>query len=154
MQRFPSTLSAGLRRELLRAIDPASPDFDPKGLRAFVESILSGLQLPQLDFEAPDVDVAFSGFSGEIKEQSDMQRLRQKLESEVNALNNTLTQRLAATMQDTSRTLDSVAQQLHSQLTARLNEKIARLRTAMLDKENQIQHMHTLIGLIDSVDAA
>ena len=149
----PSTLSAGLRRELLRAIDPASSDFDPKGLRALVESILSGLQLPQLDFEAPDVDVAFSGFSGEIKEHSDMQRLRQKLESEVNALNNALTQRLAATVQDTSRTLDSVAQQLHSQLTARLNEKIARLRTAMLDKENQIQSMHTLMGLIKSAES-
>ena len=147
----PSTLSAGLRRELLRAIDPSRPDFDPQGLRALVESSLGNLKLPELNFETPDVDEAFSGFSGEVKHHGDMQRLREKLGAEVGNLNAMLVNRLSTTVHEASQTLEGIATHLHGMLTARLAKELQRLRDAMADKENQIARMQSLIKAIDTV---
>lgn len=147
----PAALSAGLRRELLRAIDHASPDFDPKGLRALIEASLGSLQLPQLDFEPPDVDNVFSGFSGEVKNHSDMQRLRDQLGGVVKELNSTLVARLSATVSEASQTLDGIAAHLHGRLTARLADELERLRHAMADKARHIARLETLIQTIDTI---
>lgn len=147
----PSTISAGLRRELLRAIDPSSPDFDPKGLRALIENSLGSLQLPTLDFAAPDTESIFAGFSGEVKNQSDMARLREKLASAVNDINANLVQRLNTTVAETSQTLEAIAAVLHQQLTARLVEDIQQLRTAMADKGQHIARMQDLLKAIETV---
>ena len=144
----PSTVSAGLRRELLRAIDPSSADFDPKGLRALVESSLTSLKLPQLDFAEPDLESTFSGFSGEIKDSSDMARLREKLSTEVRQINDTLANRLQQAVTEASQTLESIAGQLHDRLTERLADDIARLRADMADKEKQIARLQELIETI------
>lgn len=147
----PSTVSAGLRRELLRAIDPGSADFDPKSLRVLVESSLTSLKLPQLDFVQPDLVSAFSGFSGEIKDSSDMARLREKLSNEVRQINDTLVSRLQQAVKEASQTLEGIAGQLHERLTERLADEIAHLRADMADKENHIDRLQTLINAIDAI---
>lgn len=144
----PSTVSAGLRRELLRAIDPSSADFDPKGLRALVESSLTSLKLPALDFAEPDLESTFSGFSGEIKDSIDMARLRDKLSTEVRQINDTLVSRLQQAVRETSQTLEGIAGQLHDRLTERLADDIARLRADMADKEKQIARLQKLMTAI------
>lgn len=147
----PSTVSAGLRRELLRAIDPSSADFDPKSLRVLVESSLTSLKLPQLDFAEPDLESTFSGFSGEIKDSSDMTRLREKLSTEVRQINDTLVSRLQQAVKEASQTLEGIAGQLHDRLTERLADEIAHLRADMADKE---KHIARLQGLITAIAAA
>lgn len=147
----PSTISAGLRRELLRVIDPSSPDFDPKGLRALIESSLGKLQLPVLNLAVPDTDRAFAGFSGEVNNESDMVRLREKLACAVNDINSTLLRGLNNTVVETSQTLDKIATVLHKQLTARLAEEIQQLRTAMVDKTQHIVSMQNLLKAIDTI---
>ena len=143
----PSTVSAGLRRELLRAIDPSSADFDPKSLRVLVESSLTSLRLPQLDFAEPDLESTFSGFSGEIKDSSDMARLREKLSTEVRQINDTLVSRLQQAVKEASQTLEGIAGQLHDRLTERLADEIARLRADMADKEKHIARFKDLIAV-------
>ena len=147
----PSTVSAGLRRELLRAIDPSSADFDPKSLRVLVESSLTSLKLPQLDFAEPDLESTFSGFSGEIKDSSDMTRLREKLSTEVRQINDTLVSRLQQAVKEASQTLEGIAGQLHDRLTERLADEIAHLRADMAEKE---KHIARLQGLITAIAAA
>lgn len=147
----PATLSAGLRRELLRNIAPNTPDFDPRSLRGLIGTSLARLQLPELDFDAPSTEGIFSGFSGEIKSHSDMQRLRDKLDGSVRDLNTTLVNRLSASVNDVSQTLDGIAVHLQEQLTARLAEEIVRLRAAMANKEQHLTRLETLIANIDTI---
>lgn len=142
----PCTVSAGLRRELLRAIDPSSADFDPKSLRVLVESSLTSLKLPELDFAEPDLESVFSGFSGEIKDSSDMARLRDKLSTEVRQINDTLVSRLQQAVEEVSQALERIADQLHDRLTERLADEIAHLRTDMADKEKHIARLQGLIA--------
>lgn len=141
----PATLSAGLRRELLRSIDTANPDFDPRALRAVVESSLSGLELPKIDFEEPDVGSLFAGYSGEVKSQSDMDQLREKLSSAVSQINTTLVARLKGTVEEAGESLDHIADHLHDKLTERLAEEIKQLRAAMADKEKYIAGIQQLL---------
>lgn len=144
----PSTVSAGLRRELLRAIDPSSADFDPKSLRVLVESSITSLKLPELNFVDPDLESVFSGFSGEIKDSGDMARLREKLSTEVRQINDTLVSRLRQAVKEASQTLEGIADQLNDRLTERLADDIARLRADMADKEKQIARLQELIETI------
>lgn len=141
----PSTISAGLRRELLRSIDPNSPDFDAKGLRALVESSLTGLKLPKLDFQETDLESVFAGFSGEVKSSSDMANLRDKLNTEVNAINSQLARSLTQAVKEASATLEAIASQLSTQLTERLADELTRLRADMADKEKQLARLKELI---------
>ena len=142
-------VSAGLRRELLHAIDPSSSDFDPKGLRALVESSLTSLKLPELDFAEPDLESVFAGFPGEVKNSSDMDRLRNKLNTEVRQINDTLVSRLQQAVKEVNQNLESIASQLHDRLIARLADEIARLRADMADKEKHIARLQELIKAID-----
>lgn len=144
----PNTISAGLRRELLRTIDPSSPDFDAKGLRALVESSLTGLKLPKLDFQEPDLDSVFTDFSGEVKNDIDMTNLREKLKVEVNAINNQLASSLTQAVKETSATLEAIASQLNAKLTERLTDELARLRADMADKEENISKINSLLTAI------
>lgn len=141
----PSTISAGLRRELFRSIDQNSPDFDAKGLRALVESSLTGLKLPKLDFQEPDLESVFAGFSSKVKNSNDMTSLRDKLTTEVSAINSQLAHGLTQTVKEASATLEAIASQLNTQLTERLADELARLRADMADKEKQLGRLEELI---------
>ncbi len=144
-----SKLSAALRREVLRAMQQINSDFDAKGLRALIESSLAQLQLPALDFEAPDVQQLFAGFSGEVKDVSAMHDLRARLTQAVQALNGTLSARLQETVASASTQLETIAAQLHSSLTRRVTKEIALLREQMQDKEKHIAHLQKLLDTID-----
>lgn len=146
----PSALSAHLRRELLRVIDTSSSDFDPKGLRVLVESSLTGLKLPMLDFVEPDLTSVFSSFSSEVKDSSDMVRLREKLNSEVQKINSTLSQRLTAAVTRGNQELEKIAAHLHERLIERLTAEIAQLRADMTEKERHITDMQALISTVDA----
>lgn len=146
----PATLSTGLRRELLRVLDAGGQDFDAKGLRALIESSLAALKLPRLEFQAPDVEALFAGFPAEIKSAADMQRLRDKLATEVRGLNDTLARRLQQTVDSASASLDAIAEQLDGTLTERLHAEVAQLRAAMADKQRHIERMQALLAAIDA----
>lgn len=146
----PGTLSTNLRRELLRTIDTNQPDFDPRGLRILVESSLTGLKLPTLDFVEPDLQSVFSGFSSEVKDSSDMDRLREKLNAEVQKINKTLSQRLAAAVSHASQELENIAAHLQERLTERLAAEITHLRADMAEKDRHIAKMQQLIAAVDA----
>lgn len=145
----PSRLAAALRRELLRAIGPAQTDFDPQSLRTLVETSLSTLKLPQLDFELPDLDRIFAGFSGEVKNEHDMQRLRQLLHHEVHSLNTSLIQRLETSIEHNRLELERIGAQLEQLLTARLAAELAQVRAALADKAQHLAHLQALVSTLE-----
>lgn len=146
----PDTLSAGLRRELLGVLDTRSDDFDPRGLRALIETTLARLPWPKLDIEAPDPGEALAGFSGELRDRSEMSALREKLAQVVNALQQTLATSLDQAVQQVCAQLDTLAGQLQEALTQSLAADLERLRAALADKTRQVAHLQVLVHEIDN----
>jgi len=145
----PNALSVGLRRELLAVLDTRSEDFDPRGLRALIETTLARLPWPQLDVKAPDPGAALAGFSGELRSSSEMSALRTRLSSVVGELQQTLAARLNQAVQQAGAQLDTLAGQLQQALTQSLAADLERLRTALDDKTQQVARLQALVKEID-----
>lgn len=146
----PDTLSAGLRRELLAVLDTRSDDFDPRGLRALIEITLARLPWPQLDIESPDPGEALAGFSGELRDRSEMSALRERLAQIVGELQQTLATGLDQAVQQVCVQLDTMAGQLQEALTQSLAADLERLRAALVDKTRQVKHLQTLVHEINN----
>lgn len=148
----PDALSTGLRRELLTVLDTSSDNFDPRGLRALIESTLARLSWPQLEVKAPDLGQALSGFYGELRS-SQMAELRQRLDKTVSDLQQVLVTRLEQAVQQVCTQLDSLAGQLQEGLTQSLTADLERLRAAMADKTVQVERLQALVREIDAATA-
>lgn len=146
----PDTLSAGLRRELLAVLDTRSDDFDPRGLRALIETTLARLPWPQLDIEAPDPSEALAGFSGELRDRSEMSALRERLAQIVGELQQTLAASLDQAVQQVCVQLDTMAGQLQEALTQSLAADLEHLRAALVDKTRQVKHLQALVHEINN----
>lgn len=147
----PDALSAGLRRELLGVLDTRSDDFDPRGLRALIETTLARLPWPQLDIVAPDPGEALAGFSGDLRDSREMSALRERLAQAVAELQQTLAERLDQAVQEVCAQLDTLAGQLQAALTQSLAADLERLRAALADKAGQVERLQALVKEIDAV---
>lgn len=146
----PDKLSAGLRSELLTVFDTRSDDFDPRGLRALIETTLSHLSWPQLDIEAPDPSESLAGFSGELRTSEEMSALRERLADVVQDLQQQLAQRLNRAVEQVCAQLDILAEQLYTALTESLAADLERLCAAMADKTQQLERLQALVHEIDN----
>ncbi|MCW2313542.1 dynamin family protein [Rhodoferax antarcticus] len=146
----PDALSAGLRRELLGVLDTRSDDFDPRGLRALIETTLARLPWPELDIEALQPGEALAGFSGDLRGSGEMAALREQLAQVVSELQQTLAERLNRAVQQVCTQLDTLAGQLQEALTQSLAADLDRLRTALADKAGQVERLQ---GLVKEIDA-
>lgn len=145
----PDALSAGLRRELLTVLDTRSEDFDPRGLRALIETTLAHLPWPQLDIEAPNANEALADFSGEVRDSGQMAALREQLAKVVESMQQTLVIRLDKAVQQVCDQLDALSGQLQEALTQSLTADLERLRIALVNKRQQIEHLQTLVDEVD-----
>jgi hypothetical protein len=146
----PDALSAGLRRELLGVLDTRSDDFDPRGLRALIETTLARLPWPQLDVEAPDPSRALSGFSGDLRSSDEMSALRERLAQVVGELQQMLAERLNTAVMQVCAQLATLAGQLQAALTQSLAADLERLRAALADKAQQVERLQCLVKEVDA----
>ncbi|CBL44889.1 Hypothetical protein HDN1F_13060 [gamma proteobacterium HdN1] len=147
----PDVLSVGLRRELLVVLDTRSEDFDPRGLRALIETILASLPWPQLKLEAPDAKAALSKFYGELRDSSEAAALRESLAEAVENLQQSLAKQLEKAVQLVCDQLDSLSSQLQAALTASLAAELERLHAALADKAQQVKRLQALVAEIDKL---
>lgn len=146
----PDTLSAGLRRELLRVLDIRSDDFDPRSLRALIEATLVRVPWPKLGVVAPDPAKALADFSGELRDSDKMSALRERLAQVVGELQQMLAERIDLAVQQVCAQLDTLAGQLQEALTQSLAADLERLRTALADKSSQVERLQMLVKEIDA----
>ena len=146
----PEHLSAGLRRELLSALDTRSDDFDARGLRALVETTLARLSWPALDLQAPPLGDALAGFSGELRETSQMSALRDQMAQLVGAMQQTLAEQLDQAVEQTCKQVDTLAHHLREALSQALADDLDQLRSAMADKARQVTQLQSLVDLIET----
>lgn len=145
----PATLSIGLRRELLVVLDTRSDDFDPRGLRALIDTTLGRLPWPQLNRVALDPSEALAGFSGDLRGSGEMSALRERLAQVVAELQQTLAVRLDQAVQQVCTQLDELAGELGKGLTQSLAADLERLRIALADKAGQLESLQDLVRKID-----
>jgi methyl-accepting chemotaxis protein len=146
----PQTISVGLRRELLAAMDTRSEDFNPQQLRALIESAIDRIAWPKLDIDESSHPVTISGFSGrELRSEHEMAALRTQLEQTVEALYEKLVEEIDQAVQQVCTELDTLAGQLQQALTQSLNDEIEQLRKAFAEKAKEIDHLQTLITAIE-----
>ncbi len=131
-------------------LDTRSSDFDPRGLRALIETTLARLPWPQLEVAPPDPSAALAGFSGQLRDGSQMSALRERLAEVVGGMQQTLGTRLDEAVQQVCAQLDALAGQLQEALTASLAADLERLRAAMADKTQQVAHLQALVRGIDA----
>lgn len=148
------SLSTGLRRELLRVLDTRGDEFDPRGLRALIETTLARLHWPKLEIDALDPSTALAGFSGEMRDRSKMNALREQLAKAVSEVQEALAESLECAVQQTCAQLDTMAEELGEALTESLTADLERLKAALLDKTQQVERLQTLVTKIDSLCAS
>lgn len=144
----PAAISAGLRRELLQAIDSQRSDFDPRALRALVETAIAQLDLPKTDVPAPNANKMFEGFSSKITSYSEMARLRERLEAAVAQTRDAFVHQVESAVAATCTQLDTMARELQATLSRNLQEELDHLRAQMQNKAHEIERMQTLINTI------
>lgn len=147
-------VSITLRKKLLSSIDFNDPDFDPRSLRVWVEEAIADLELPKLEFSAPDVNEVFAGFGSELKSSSEISSLRAHLEETVSRINRELLERLDAGVSDVCQQLGRIATNLSAQLSAKLQQEMEQLRSAFADKEKNINRMKSLLAIVDTQRSA
>lgn len=145
----PDVLSVGLRRELLGVLDTRSDDFDPRGLRALIETTLARMPWPKLDLETLQPDGALAGFSGDLRGSGEMVALREQLAKVVSQLQQTLAQQLDQAVQQVCTQLDTLAGQLQAALTQSLAADLEHLRAGLADKAAQVERLQGLVRKID-----
>ncbi len=143
----PKVISAELRRALVGEIDQLSLT-NPKEMRVLVESVLDGLRLPALAFDAPDAAQLFGSFSEEVTSLSDQKKLHTVLEEAIRQIENDAIERLEKTKDAFSHKLQSIAQELHGALTKRLADELDRIEADLAEKEKKIAHYENLLGTI------
>lgn len=141
----PKSISAGLRRELMREVELDSTDFDAKGVALLVESFLLEFELPTVDFEEPNLSLIFENLPCEITNNSEMRDLRSRLNLEIKNINNTLQMGLNESVRYATENLTKKAESLRNLLTKKLEDELTRSRKDMADKESQIQRLDILI---------
>lgn len=141
----PSSLSAGLRSELLKVLDTRSEGFDPRGLRALVETTLEHQPWPRLDVSVPDPARALEGLADELRDERDMAELRRRLAHTVGQLQQLLAQRLNDAVQQACKQLEALAGTLHQALSQSLAADLERLHTSLTDKTRQVAHLQDLV---------
>lgn len=131
-------------------LDTRSDDFDPRGLRALIETTIARLPWPQLDVVAPEPGQALAGFSGELRDRSQMSALHEQLAHVVGEMQQLLAEQLDLAVQRVCAQLDTLAWQLQESLTQSLAADLERLRIALADKAVQVERLQVLVKEIDA----
>lgn len=147
----PASLSAGLRRLLLKVIDVGDERYDPMALRALVAQALDAVVWPRWDFTLPDPTagiVARFGTQGELRSEPDMSALRRTLDGLVVELNEQLAGALILRVDALCRQLAELAGTLEACLTAALQDDLAQLRSALQEGEAAKGRMEAFLAEI------
>lgn len=147
----PEALSRGLRRRLLEVLPSQGEDFDPKGLRAMVDTTINSIPWPRLELAAPDIQGHLGGFPAEVRSHDEMQRLRKALESLVENIQHHHAQQLNQSIKQVCDQLDEMARQLQQRLAQALSDELARLRQAIEHKGQELERLHDLLKTIEKL---
>lgn len=93
---------------------------------------------------------ALAGFSGELRETSQMSALRDQMAQLVGAMQQTLAEQLDQAVEQTCKQVDTLAHHLREALSQALADDLDQLRSALADKARQVTQLQSLVDLIET----
>lgn len=144
----PAQLRAELKRVLLKELDTASENFDPKQFRTTLEGSLERLRLPELCLPLGDVGRAIGArFSGEVRDDKAMTELREALRQALQIVSGQLDTAFKNGVDELCQQLDQVKAALADELVKDIHTELEQLRTAFADKERELAHYDEVLAV-------
>jgi predicted GTPase len=135
----PNALKLKLKQALLKDLDTQSEEFDPSLFKSMLENFVTKLDLPIFDIELGDTTSLISNnFSGEVTSQSEMEALRSKLSQSLAMVLDKLKVEFESQFSLLINQLELAGQGLSVDLTADLQQELAKVKLQIQDKENEV----------------
>lgn len=151
----PREIKAALRKGLVQELSRYEQEFDPLQFRQTLDNALQQLTIPALQLPVGNnTDALAREFSGQIRADSDMQRLRAALQAGLQKVYQRLTATLKPQTDHLLSSLESVEKSLDSTLSASLNEELEALRNDFKVKAEQIASYRTLLSHVQAEQTA
>lgn len=142
-------LKAVLRKSLLDKLNVEGADFDPKAFRAMLDSALNRLEIPILRIKKDGFAESISrNFNGEVRDDSEMQKLRETLNKTLNKASIDLSNAFKCEVDYLVNQLNFLRDTLSNTLTSAMREEIRQLKSAIENKEKELSLLKKISDVI------
>lgn len=140
----PLELKNSLRKALLAHLDTGSESFNPALFKGTLEGAINRLALPTLDLSLGDV-TSLIPFSGELKSQDEMERLRHYLDQALSNVFAQLERRLDQGVAEVLNQLGGLQTSLKDELTRDIQAELEQVRKGLQHKEQELAEYDQLL---------
>ncbi len=140
----PLELKNSLRKALLKHLDTGNEHFNPALFKGTLEGAINRLALPTLELSLGDA-TAIIPFSGELKEQGEMNRLRSYLDQALSNVFAQLETRLKKGVTEVVAQLDHLQTSIQNDLTQDIQNELELVRQGLQHKEQELANYDQLL---------
>ncbi|TFF72247.1 hypothetical protein DRM94_17895 [Aeromonas taiwanensis] len=140
----PLELKNSLRKALIKHLDTGSDHFNPVLFKGTLEGAINRLALPTLDLSLGDA-TAIIPFSGELKDQGEMNRLRSYLDQALSNVFAQLETRLKKGVTDVIVQLEHLQTSIQDELTQDIQNELEQVRQGLQHKEQELADYDQLL---------
>lgn len=140
----PVELKNNLRKALLKHLDTGSDHFNPALFKGTLEGAINRLALPTLELSLGDA-AAIIPFSGELKDQSEMDRLRSYLDQALANVLGQLETRLESGVAEVIAQLERLQTSIKDDLTKDIQAELEQVRLGLQHKEQELAEYDQLL---------
>lgn len=145
----PKLLKESLRTALLQELNTSDANFDPGHFRRVLSDTLDQLVLPELKLGLGNTAEAISkDFSGEIRDNTDAERLRMALQRALETVFKKLSKEFDKQVTSLCKELEIISNSLADKLSEGLQSELADLRRAFADKENELKTYESILKVV------
>ncbi|MFM5532024.1 dynamin family protein [Aeromonas veronii] len=146
----PLELKNSLRKALIKHLDTGNDHFSPALFKGTLEGAISRLALPTLELSLGDA-TAIIPFSGELKDQSEMNRLRSYLDQALANVFAQLESRLKKGVTEVIAQLDCLQGSIQSELTKDIQNELEQVRQGLQHKEQELADYDQLLTRLGTI---
>ena len=146
----PLELKNSLRKALLAHLDTRSDSFNPALFKGTLEGAINRLALPTLDLSLGDV-TSLIPFSGELKSQDEMERLRNYLDQALSNAFAQLERRLEQGVTEVLNQLAGLQTSLKGELTRDIQTELEQVRKGLQHKEQELAEYDQLLTQLHNI---
>lgn len=146
----PIELKENLRKALLKHLDTSSEHFNPVLFKGTLEGAINRLVMPTLKLSLGDV-TSIIPFSGEVKAQDEMERLRRYLDEALGNVYERLGQQLDKGVNNVLAQLQILQSSLKSDLTQELQTELDQVRQGLQRKEQELSEYDDLLTRLSTL---
>lgn len=140
----PLELKNSLRKALIKHLDTGNDHFNPALFKGTLEGAINRLALPTLELSLGDA-TAIIPFSGELKDQGEMNRLRSYLDQALSNVFAQLETRLKTGVTEVIVQLEYLQTSIQDELTKDIQNELEQVRQGLQHKEQELANYDQLL---------